>query len=515
MSTQDGDPTIPSEQFPPSATNDQPKSAEKESPGTSRLLRSMLTLGGSSVLSITIAVVLAKTWAALLGPSKYGLAALMQSMLSLGVIVAGLGSGQALAREVAHAIGRNDQRRVDALRVAALRLVVGTSGLCAVLLVVLRGPIATLVFGSSSRSGTVLMLAPALVATATSGVQSGALVAYGRISTLARLNVASTAVYAVVGIPLVAVWRSSGIAPSILISAVLYCLLVSLTVPREIGPAVRKVALRDVLREVGQLVRFGLGFTYAACVGTGVLMVMPVLVLHLQGPAAVGYYDAAVAVSVNYLSVSTSALGQEYFPRLAGIRDDRAAVVHAINEQMRVMRLVAMPLLFLALALAPIGIPILYSGGFRPATILLTWMVVADSLRVPSWTMAWAVLAVRGSRLYMLLETFGGLSLLGAVVIGIRIFGLSGIGIGFLVGYGFYYGAVWLISRKALRLRLTWDNRLWTWLALIAGIAVQIISLRASPFRTPVAAVIALVAAGLSARALWSERQRPAIRAAG
>jgi hypothetical protein len=115
----------------------------------------------------------------------------------------------------------------------------------------------------------------------------------------------------------------------------------------------------------------------------------------------------------------------------------------------------------------------------------------------------------------MLLETFGGLSLLGAVVIGIRIFGLSGIGIGFLVGYGFYYGAVWLISRKALRLRLTWDNRLWTWLALIAGIAVQIISLRASPFRTPVAAVIALVAAGLSARALWSERQRPAIRAAG
>jgi PST family polysaccharide transporter len=489
-------------------------SDEASAPGIFQLLRSVLTLGASSVLSIMIAIVLAKTWSTLLGPSKYGLAALMQSMLSLGGTVAGVGAGQALSREGAHAIGQNDQRRVNALRVAALQLVVASSGLCAVLLILFRSPIARLVLGSSSHSDAVLLLAPALVALTASGVLSSVLVAYRRIAAIAKFNVASTGIYAIVGIPLVAVWRGSGIAPSLLIAAVLSCLLVLIVVHRQAGRVTRRVPLHEILRETGRLLRFGMGYTFAACVGGGVLMVMPVLVLHLLNPASVGFYDAAVAISVNYVGLSTAALGQEYFPRLASMRDDGARVVRAINDQIRLMRLVAAPLLFLALALAPLGVPILYSGAFRPAVTVLTWMIVADALRVPSWTMAWAVLAVRGSGLYMLLETCGGLSLLGAVVLGIRVFGLSGVGIGFLVGYGLYYGAIWLICRKALSLRLSRTNSVWTSLTIVGALAVQVVSLRAPHFRTLVAVPVALIAVGLSARVFWMEHRQPTVRPA-
>ena len=487
---------------------------EAPASGALQLIRSVLTLGAGSILSIMIAIVLAKTWSALLGPSKYGLAALMQSMLSVGGTVAGIGAGQALAREGAHAIGQNDQRRLNVLRVAALRLVVVTSGLCAVVLILFRSPIARVVLGSSSHSDTVLLLAPALLAMTTSSVQNSVLIAYRRTSTLARLNVVTTAVYAIVGIPLVAVWRASGIAPSILIAAVLSCVLLLIMVPRETGQATRKVPLHELLQETGRLLRFGMGYTFAACVGGGVLMVMPVLVLHLLNPASVGFYDAAVAISVNYVSLSTTALGQEYFPRLGAIRDDRDRVVRAINDQIRVMRLIATPLLFLALALAPFAVPILYSGAFRPAVTVLTWMIVADSLRVPSWTMAWAVLAIRGSGLYVLLETFGGLSLLGAVILGIRVFHLAGLGIGFLVGYGLYYGAVWLICRKALWLRLSGANSLWTSLTIVLALAVQVVSLRASHFRTLVAVPVAFIAIGLSARVFWTEHRRQTVRPA-
>ena len=484
---------------------------EASAPSPLHLLRSILTLGAGSVLSIMIAIVLAKTWAALLGPSKYGLAALMQSMLSVAGTVAGVGAGQALAREGAHAIGRNDQQRVDTLRIAALRLVVAVSGVCVVLIILFRSQIASLVLGSSSRSSTVLLLAPAILAITTGGVQSSVLVAYRRISTLARLNVASTAIYAIVGIPLVAVWRESGIAPSILIAAALSCLLVLIVVPRKSGQVSRRVPLRDVLRETGRLLQFGLGYTFAACVGGGVLMVMPVLVLHLLNPASVGYYDAAVAISVNYVSLSTASLGQEYFPRLAAIRDDGNAVIRAINDQLRLMRLVATPLLFLALVLAPYGIPLLYSSAFRPAVTVLTWMIVADTLRVPSWTLAWAVLATRGSRPYMLLETFGGLSLLGAVILGMRVFHLSGVGIGFLVGYGLYYAAIWLLARKALRFRLSRANWFWILLTLLAALVVQITSVEAPHFRNLMTVPIAVAAILLSARVFWLERRGHAV----
>jgi hypothetical protein len=111
----------------------------------------------------------------------------------------------------------------------------------------------------------------------------------------------------------------------------------------------------------------------------------------------------------------------------------------------------------------------------------------------------------------MILETLGGLSLLGAVVLGIRVFGLSGIGIGFLVGYGLYYGAVWLICRKALSFRLSRTNSVWTSLTMVGALAVQVVSLRAPHFRTLVAAPIALIAIGLSVRVFWMEHRQPTV----
>ena len=49
------------------------------------------------------------------------------------------------------------------------------------------------------------------------------------------------------------------------------------------------------------MLRFGLPYTASMLVGTGVVLVMPVLVLHVVGSASVGYYRAAATIGIAYL----------------------------------------------------------------------------------------------------------------------------------------------------------------------------------------------------------------------
>src|SRR5205085_6196082 len=60
---------------------------------------------------------------------------------------------------------------------------------------------------------------------------------------------------------------------------------------------------------------FGVPFTGSMLVGAGVQMLMPVLVLHALSRADVGFYRAAAAVAVNYLSFLLTAMGQDFYPR--------------------------------------------------------------------------------------------------------------------------------------------------------------------------------------------------------
>ena len=89
-------------------------------------------------------------------------------------------------------------------------------------------------------------------------------------------------------------------------------------------------------------------------------------------------------------------MAQDYFPRVSAVRDRDIDLGRMINEQQRLLMLLAMPIILFALALAPIIVPILYSPKFSPASSILEWQLAGDVLRLSSWTMAFVVLAQMG-----------------------------------------------------------------------------------------------------------------------
>ena len=129
------------------------------------ILRATAVLGSSSVVSLLVGLASAKAWAVLLGPSGLGLMGLLQSLVGLAALVAGMGIGTGLVRAGANALAQEDQARVAALRQAAWFLLGALGGLAALILTVFRVPISEWLLGGREHADSVVLIAVAVLFT--------------------------------------------------------------------------------------------------------------------------------------------------------------------------------------------------------------------------------------------------------------------------------------------------------------------------------------------------------------
>src|SRR4028118_404827 len=101
-------------------------------------LKATVILGGSSMMSALIALVSAKTWAVLIGPSGVGYITALQSLLGLSVMIAGLGIGTAIVRVGAKAVSDGDERELAANWRAGFYLIILFGAIAAAVLTILR-----------------------------------------------------------------------------------------------------------------------------------------------------------------------------------------------------------------------------------------------------------------------------------------------------------------------------------------------------------------------------------------
>ncbi len=120
--------------------------------------------------------------------------------------------------------------------------------------------------------------------------------------------------------------------------------------------------------------------------------------------------------------------------------------------------------------------------------------------------MAFVILARCPSSTFFFTELVAGVTTFVTSWVGVRWFGLPGLGISFLVTYVVYYAVVWLILRKEIALVWSPTNK---WPLVAAVLAAGIV--RFSPFaglgqwRTPVALSFAFIAGIGSLTVIWKE----------
>jgi antigen flippase len=411
--------------------------AEKPQPSYNRVLKASSIIGGSSVIVMLIRAIRTKILAVFLGPGGVGLEAVIDSVVSLTRMIFDMGLGSSGVRQIAAAASSGNEE-VIAKTTATLRracLVLGTLGAAA--LFYARETVSRVAFGDVAQASNIGFLAIILVCGAVAGGQGALLTGMQRIGELAWANIWGTLIGAAISIPIVMLLGKDGIALYMVLTSGAGLLVSWMYVRRIRLPAV-KLGKREGVQEAVVLLRLGLAFVATTVMATGTMFILRVLVTRTEGIEAAGQFQAANALSMVVVGFILQAMGTDFFPRLTAVADDNIHCNQLVNEQTEISFLLALPGVLGTLALSPWVIRALYTSQFAAAGDILAWQMAGMFLRLASWPMGYILMAKGRGIAFVLTDAAAWVVYILLAVVGLKLFGLPGIGMAFLGLYTFY-----------------------------------------------------------------------------
>ena len=412
-----------------------------------QILKSSALIGGSSIINIGLGMVRTKAIALILGGPGVGLFSLYGYVNDLTRGIAGLGVNSSGVRQIAEAAGTGDAQRL-ARTATTLRRVAFCSGVIgALLLLALSRPISWLTFKDYRHTGSIALLALAVLFADVSQGQAALVQGMRRISDLARMSVLGAFFGTLISIPMIYFLHEKGVAPS-LVCVAAASILTSWWYARKIRIEQVALTMRQAVEEISALLKLGVVFMTTGLMPMGAGYLVNIMVLRKFDLAAVGCYQAASVLGGTYVGFITQAMGADFYPRLTAVAGDHKECNHLVNEQAEVGLLLAGPGVIATLTFAPLVIWLFYSSTFAPAVEILRWICLGMMLRVASWPMAFILIARGERKLYFWTELLANGLFVFLVWAGLTLFQLPGSGIAFFGLYAAYWAGIYLVVRR-------------------------------------------------------------------
>jgi antigen flippase len=413
----------------------------------SRILRTSAITGGAAVIIMLISMVSVKFGAVLLGPAGVGQLRIYQSLLGLASTLSGFGISGSAVQAIAKANADGQAEEVSAV-VSSLRRsswVLGLAGWG--VLAALAWPVSHWAFDDSAHGSEIAVLGVCLLPSSVSALQMALFRGFQRIGDLARINVTSSALSTGCNIAWFATLGQRAIVPSLITSAVIAAIVPRLWSRRLPHVERKPPPWADTLRRTTHLAGLGTAMMVAGLATALTGFLIPAIITRDLGVDAVGLYAAAWGISGLFANFILGAMGADYFPRLSAAASDRAALNRLVNEQTEIGVLLALPGLVATIGFAPLVIQLFYTEKFAGAAPVLLWFAIGIFGRVTSWPLGFLLLARRDAGLFVTSEVVLGTIHVAMVLLGIKLWGLEGVGIAFFANYAIYNVAMLIVAR--------------------------------------------------------------------
>lgn len=402
-----------------------------------RILKTSSITGGSSVISLLIGLIRTKALAVLLGPSGVGLVGLYTGLMSTATTLSNVGIGTVGTRQIAASVAKEDALALAIVRRSMIwgALLLATMG--AVSVWQLREVLAVYVLGSIEHTEAVGWLALGVAFSVASASQGALIQGMRRIKDMARLSVYGALLNAIIGISLIFYWGDSVLWAYVIVGPLVNFLLGHIFVARL--PKVQNLALsaQQLSNQWRLFLRIGIPFMGAGLASTGVQFWIRISVSNELGLDAVGHFQAAWSISMQYIGFVLAAMGADYYPRLTGVIHDKLAASRLVNEQSEIALLLSAPLFIAMMGLVSWLIALLYSNDFLPAVEVLRWQILGDVLKVACWPLGFIILAAGAGKTFFMTQATA-LLLMGSIIAwGLPHFGLQITGIAFIACYAY------------------------------------------------------------------------------
>lgn len=421
------------------------------------ILRSSAVIGGSSVINLAIGTIRTKLIALLIGTEGLALFGAFNSVTGLATVIAGMGINTSGVRRIADARSTGDTPTISRTIVALRRTAWVLGGIGMISLLFLSSRVSTATFGSDAHARDIAILSVTVLLATVMAAQKALIQGFRRVKDLAAINIWSAVSATLFTIPIVYFFRRDGIAPSLILIALLG-VGTSWWYSRRIPVARVPLTHSEVAKESASLLRMGIFLVASSMISNLVGYLIQVLIIHELKLGAAGLYQAASTLSTVYVGFVLTSMGADYYPRLTSASRDPVEVNRMVNEQTEVALLMAIPGILGTIAFAPYIIELLYSQQFSPATPMLRWQIIGVLGRVIVWPVGFVLLAKGRGDLFLLSEALSHGSHLALIWVCVRLFGLLGLGIAFAMLYVVSGAIVLVIVSRLTGFRWTRTN---------------------------------------------------------
>ncbi len=433
------------------------------------ILKSSSLLGFASLMNVLLGIIRVKVLAVRLGPAFFGTVSLYTNFINTIGSLTSLGIGHSAVREIAAASKSGDERGV-ARKVAILHRVVWVTGIFGLIVTAgLAAPGSYWIFGNYDHAWAIAILAVIVLINQIQAGQGALLSGLRRIGDMARMNFIGGVLSTALAIVLLLLLGEKGIVP-FLIAVAIGQLAASWWYANRIKLTSVSVTWRECYLESREMVHLGLSIVVSGVAGTLSSLLVLTILRKFSGESAVGLYQSALTISSIYVGFILQAMSGEYFPRLAGVADDRILRNQAVNEQTEMAMLLAVPGLVAILVVADILIPILYSTRFDGATEILHWQVLGMLGSVISWPQGFILMARSDKTALLFSEWTMSAILVILVGLGVYYFNYVGAGMAFAASSFLHVVLIaWIVrTRHDFSLNKSTGNIILAGLSLVA-----------------------------------------------
>ena len=402
--------------------------------------------GGVQVFTIFVAIIKSKFIAVLLGPAGMGISGLLTSTTGLINGLTNFGLGTSAVKDVAAANATGDETRIATIVTVLQRWVWITGVLGALVTLIFAHWLSLLTFGNADYTIAFIWLAITLLLQQLTTGRLVVLQGLRKLSYLAKANMSGSIIGLFVAVPLYYFLGIGGIVPALMASSAT-AMLLAWYFARKVPIKSIQVTRFQTVEEGKGMLRMGFIISLTGLIGLGVAYVVRIYINHQDGVADVGLYNAGFAIINTYVGLVFTAMGTDYYPRLAGVASDRKKTNQAINQQAEIAILILAPILIVFLVYINWVVILLYSTKFIGVSGMIHWAALGILFKAVSWSIAFILLAKGASKLFFWNELITNIYLLVFNLIFYRYFGLTGLGFSFLLGYFFYAIQVYMVAK--------------------------------------------------------------------
>lgn len=400
-------------------------------------LKTTSLFGGVQLYNIIIAIIRSKFIAVLLGPMGIGVSGLYTTTISLINTFTSFGIGSSAVKNISEANSRDDIQRTN-LVISIVKNLLWITGILGSIVCLVTSPwLSQITFGNKDYTIGFRILSLMLLFQQLTTGQTAILQGLHKYTYMAKASMIGSTIGLFITIPFYYFWRIKAIAPVMVLSSIVsLCLSTYYSRKVKINPT--KVTFKEIKDEGKQMLIMGMMISLSGILTLASSYIIRIFISNQGGIDNVGLYNAGFAIVNTYVGMVFTAMATDYYPRLSEINNNSEKFNTLVNNQIEISILILAPIISFFIILIKYIIIILYSSKFSPIESMVYWAMFAMYFKAIGWALGFTFLAKADSKLFFMNELVANIYQLLLNLLLYKIWGLTGLGISFLIGYVAY-----------------------------------------------------------------------------